>query len=106
MTTFNWNIPQMDCYPEKDGLTDVVFTVHWRCTGVDGIYSGSSYGTCGVTLDTDVPYTPYADLTKEQVLGWVWESGVDKEETEAKIDNQIEAQQNPPVVSPPIPWVS
>jgi hypothetical protein len=59
-----------------------------------------------VTLDTDVPYTPYADLTKEQVLGWIWDNGVDKNEIESKVDNQIEAQQNPPVVTPPIPWDS
>jgi hypothetical protein len=104
MTTFNWNIPQMDCYPEKEGLTDVVFMVYWQCSGVDGNYSSSVYGTCGVSLNTDVPYTPYAQLTEAQVLGWVWGNGVNKDETEAKIQDQIEALQNPPVVSPPIPW--
>jgi hypothetical protein len=30
MTVTNtWAVAQMDAYPELDGETDVVFTVHW-----------------------------------------------------------------------------
>jgi hypothetical protein len=105
MTT-NWNINQLNAYPEKDGKQDVVFTVHWTLEGVDGEFTGSSYGSCGVTLDPSAPYTPYADLTKDQVLGWIWASGVDKEETENAVNAQIESQKNPTVVSPPLPWSS
>jgi hypothetical protein len=104
MTTFNWNINQLNAYPEKDGKQDVVFTIHWTLTGVDGDATGSSYGSAGVTLDPEAPYTPYADLTKDQVLGWVWASGVDKDETENSVNAQIESQKNPTVVSPPLPW--
>jgi hypothetical protein len=106
MTTFNWNINQLNAYPEKDGKQDVVFTVHWTLEGVDGEATGSSYGSAGVTLDPEAPYTPYADLTKDQVLAWVWASGVDKDETENAINAQIESQKNPTVVSPPLPWSS
>lgn len=106
MTTITWNISQMDCCPEKDGLSDVVFTIHWQCNAVDSGYSGSAYGTCGVTLDPDALYIPYADLTKDTVLGWIWGSGVDKDATETLVANQIETQKNPPVVTPPLPWAS
>jgi hypothetical protein len=44
-------------------------------------------------------------LTKEQVLDWIWANGVDKEATETAVEQQIENQKNPPVVSPPLPWV-
>jgi hypothetical protein len=44
-------------------------------------------------------------LTKEQVLGWIWASGVDKDATEAAVAQQIENQKNPPIVYPPLPWV-
>jgi hypothetical protein len=104
-TTINWNIVQLNCYPDKDGLTDVVFTVHWDCTGVDGEYNGRVYGSCGVTLDPEAPYTPYEDLTQDQVLDWVWAS-VDKDETETSVQAQIESQKNPTVVTPPLPWSS
>ena len=99
-----WDVVQMDCYPEVDGEQDVVFTVHWRLNGVDGEYAGSVYGTVGVTLDAEAPFTPYNELTEEQVLGWVWANGVDKDASEANVAQQIENQKNPPVVSPPLPW--
>jgi hypothetical protein len=105
-TTFNWQIEQLNCYPQADNQTDVVFNIHWRLTGTDGTYSGSVYSTCGVTYVASEPYTPYADLTQDQVLGWIWASGVDKDSAEAAVQTQIDNQINPPVVSPPLPWIN
>lgn len=102
--TNTWNVVQMDAYPEYEGEPDVVFTVHWTLSGTDGTYSGSSYGSVGITLTEGSTFTPYADLTLDQVLGWVWANGVDKDATEANVAAQIEAQINPPVVTPPLPW--
>lgn len=69
-TTYNWTIAQMDAYPEYEGQTDVVFTVHWTLNGTDGTYNGYVYGSVGLTLDPEAPFTPYADLTEAQVVGW------------------------------------
>ena len=102
--TNTWAVVQMDAYPEYEGEPDVVFTVHWTLSGTDGTYSGSSYGSVGITLTEGSTFTPYADLTLDQVLGWVWANGVDKDATEANVAAQIEAQINPTVVTPPIPW--
>ena len=105
-TTTNWTVTAMDAYPQAEGQTDVVFNVHWTCAGTDGTYNGSVYSTCGVTLNPDAPYTPYADLTQQQVLGWIWASGVDQTATEAAVAQQIENQINPPVVTPALPWAT
>ena len=105
-TTTTWTVTAMDCYPQEDGNTDVVFTVHWTCSGTDGTYFGSVYSTCGVTYTAGSPFTPYAQLTQDQVLGWIWANGVDKTATEAAVDQQIQNQINPPVVTPPLPWVT
>jgi hypothetical protein len=102
--TNTWNVVQMDCYPEYEGEPDVVFVCHWVLSGTDGTYSGSSYGSVGITLTEGSTFTPYADLTLDQVLGWVWANGVDKDATEAAVAAQIEAQINPTVVTPPLPW--
>lgn len=104
--TFVWAVTQMDCYPHAEGETDVVFTVHWNCLGTDGEYSGYVYGTQAVTYTAGAPYTPYADLTQDQVLGWIWSSGVDEDATEAAVQQQIDNQINPPVVTPPLPWAA
>jgi hypothetical protein len=106
MTTFTWTVSQLDCYPQYDNQTDVVFVVHWTCSGTDGTYNGSVYSTCGVTYKADTPYTPYDQLTKNQVLGWIWSSGVDKASAEAAVQAQIDNQINPPVVSPQLPWAN
>lgn len=105
--TNTWLIQQMDCYPELDGETDVVFTVHWTLNGTDGTYNGSVYGSVGVTLDPDAPFTPYADLTKAQVVGWV-KTALGEEQVasyEANVAQQIANQIAPPVVTPTLPWI-
>lgn len=105
---YKFNINQLDCYPDVDGEVDVVFTVHYTYEGTDGEHTGSVYGTVGVTLDAEAPFTPYKDLTKEQVVGWVtdalgeeWLASA-KENIAGQIDNQI----NPKVVSPALPWAT
>ena len=104
-TSFNWVVSAMDCYPQEGGNADVVFNVHWTCSGSDGAYSGSVYSTCAVP-GPGSPFTPYNQLTQDQVLGWIWANGVDKAATEAAVEGQIQNQINPPIVSPPLPWAS
>lgn len=112
--TITWTIEWMNAYPQFDGQTDVVISAGWRCNGVqtvtsgevETVYNGSVYSSASFTLNPDVPFTPYADLTQEQVLGWVWASGVDQPATEAAVQQQIDNQINPPIVQPPLPWVT
>jgi hypothetical protein len=112
--TNTWAVVQMDAYPEEDGETDVVFTVHWTLTGsesavvdgVDKVYVGSVYGSQAVPVDPDAPFTPYADLTETQVIGWV-QAAMGAEQVasyEANVAEQIANQIDPPVVTPPLPW--
>jgi hypothetical protein len=93
----------MDCYPQAEGESNVAFNVHWTLVGTQETYSGSVYSTCGVSAPTGA-FTPYADLTQDQVLGWIWANGVDKDATEAAVQAQIDEQINPPVVRPALPW--
>lgn len=105
-TEYTWSIAQLDCYPEHEGHSDVVFTAHWRLTGVDGEHTGSVYGTVGLTLDPEAEFTPFADLTEAMVIGWV-QNAMGEEAVaahEANVAAQIEALINPPVVRPALPW--
>jgi hypothetical protein len=105
MTT-TWKVSQLDCYPEYEGNTDVVFTVHWSATAQDGEFSGYTYGSASMTLDPEATFVPFADLTEAQVIGWVQDSmGEDAVAgIEANLATQIENAKNPPVVNPPLPW--
>ena len=104
MVNYNWVISQLDCVPQTAEGADYVVTAHWSCNGSDGIYSGSVYSTCGFSVVQGEQFVPYADLTLDTVLGWIWANGVDKDATEAAVAQQIENQVNPPIVSPPLPW--
>ena len=106
--TNTWVIKQMDCYPQSEGQTDVVFTIHWRVNAADGVYTATSYGTVGVTYAAGSSYTPYAQLTQQQVVGWV-QTAMGPEQVasiESSLSTNIADQVNPPVVTPPLPWAA
>jgi len=105
-TQITWIIEWMQCKPTEGSLTDVVVTAGWRCNGVDGDYNASIYSTCSFPMPESGQFTPYADLTQDQVLGWCWANGVDQTATEAAVEQQIQAQINPPIVQPPLPWAT
>jgi len=102
--TILWLIERLLVKPTEGSNTDVVITADWRCNGTDETYSGTCYGSCSFAPPTG-SFTPYADLTEQQVLDWCYANGVDKSAIEANVSLQIANQINPPVVSLPLPWV-
>jgi len=99
MTTFVWAIPQTD-YLTADGF---ITTAHWTCTATDGTYSASAYSTCSFAAAT--PSIPYASVTEQDVLNWIWANGVDKNATETSLQSQIDLQKNP-VQATGTPWTT
>jgi len=104
--TYNWNISVLNCIPQTAEGADYVVTAHWQCTGTDGTYTGQVYSTCSFPVVQGTSFVPYADLTQDQVLGWCWANGVDKDATEAAVAQNIENQINPPIISPALPWAA
>jgi hypothetical protein len=104
----DWQVTNLDCKVSEDNLSDVVITVHWRCsaTEVDGdkTYSASVYSTCSVPGPNPASFVPFDQLTQAEVLGWIWANGVDKAATEAAVQQQIELQKHPVTVSLAPPW--
>ena len=108
----SWIIERLLVKPTEGTYTDVVITADWRCNGTETTgsedteqtYSGTCYGSCRFAPPTG-SFTPYDQLTEQQVLSWCFANGVDQAAIEANVTAQIEAQINPPVVSLPLPWV-
>jgi hypothetical protein len=96
-TTYQWNVVQMDRLT-SDGF---VVTVHYTVNAVDGEFTASTYGTVGYTQE-DKSYTPFASLTKEQVIGWVKDS-LGQDAVEESLAAQIDAKKNP-VQESGLPW--
>jgi len=108
--TITWVIEWMNVRPTEGSYTDVVIDAGWRCNGAEMAgtpaieYTGTSYGVSSFPAP-EGSFTPYDQLTQEQVLGWCWANGVDKAAVEAGVQNSINLAINPPVVQLPLPWV-
>ena len=94
----NWTIPTL----ARAVSNGFVICAHWQATATDGDYTASIYSTCSWAEGT--PTVPYADLTQETVLNWVWES-VDKQATEDALAANIALQKNP-VTATGTPWTT
>jgi hypothetical protein len=94
---YNWNISETN-YETANGF---ITQAHWQCAATDGEYTASIYSTCSWADGS--PTIPYSDVTESEVLQWVWDSGVDKDATEAALAQNIELQKNP-VTATGTPW--
>jgi hypothetical protein len=107
--TITWVIEWMQTTPTTATPPETVLTAGWRCNGAETNnakeYTSTVYGTCSFPMPTGT-FTPYDQLTQDQVLGWCWANGVDKDATEASVQAQIDAQINPPTIQPPLPWAT
>jgi hypothetical protein len=106
-TQFTWTIDQM--YTLDTPEPGFVVNVLWTLTGVDGQYTASIGGN-NQFVTQEGTFTPYANLTQAQVIGWVQDAlGPDGvANMEACVQGQINSMITPPV-SPqntPLPWGS
>ena len=94
-------------YPQAEGETDVVYRVIASYVAADAEYTASCFITTDVTYVQGAPFTPYADLTQEQVAGWVTSAWTPEQtaEYQAALDQSIEAQKNPTTQVLPLPWL-
>jgi len=98
MTTFNWQVVQMDRLTSDN----FVVTCHYTVTATDGDYTASTYGTTSYTQVEGETYIPYADLTEAICVGWV-QTSIDKDTTEVSLQSQIDLLKNP-VQESGVPW--
>jgi len=96
----------MDTFVEYEGKPNVVVSIHWTLTGVDGDYTASLGGATGVSFLAGAVFTPYSDITEAQAIDWVREVLGEEAVTgyEANVAQQIADQIEPPVLTPPLPW--
>ena len=112
MTTFNWTIAWMEASTQViDGYTDVILTAQWSCSASETTgtpaktYNVQTNDVCKFSVPAEGgSFTPYDQLTQDQVLGWCWADGVDKAEVEQGLQFQIDAQANPTQAQVPLPW--
>jgi hypothetical protein len=110
--SYFWTINPLEAYPTASGESDVVFIAHWQLHATETVgettYTAQSIGTQGLTYHSGSSFTPFKELTLEQVQGWVEEAmgtgSINNMKTSlaTNIANQI----NPPVVILTSPWLT
>ena len=86
-----WKISAID----RDTATNRATTAHWRAEGVDGDFSGSTYGTASIAKYAE--NTPYEDINQAMAIAWT-KAALGKstvEQAEKSIVDQIAKQQTP-----------
>jgi len=106
--TFQWVVEWMQTTPTTASPSEAVLQVGWRVNGEQEDngknYTATVYSTCSLPPADPQNFTPYANLTQNQVLGWCYANGVDQASAEAAVQSNIDNQINPPVIQPPLPW--
>ena len=108
--TTTWSVNDMT-HKDSDGG---VFLVYWSLTATDGTYSAQEGGKLRCTADPSASdYIAYADLKESDVLGWVYDSLKEGDETAAEAKKRIEDERtakvqgqidNAAATSSGVPW--
>lgn len=96
MTTFTMKVTKVDCVDPND----TVARVYWSYTGTDGENTATINGSTAIESNPQDPFTPYSQLTEQQVVSWVL-GVVPPEAVEAMQANLTLLLQS---TSPPLPW--
>lgn len=93
--TYEWSFPNFETNSEN-----VVKTIHWRYTAVDGDNSASMYGSCAGSDGMD-----FDAMTKEHCVSCVLENqDTTEEEMQSNLSAQIEEQKAPALTSKTKEW--
>jgi len=106
-TTFTWKINNL----EREVSDGYVYSAHYSVVGISDTldpegnpYNSGAYGSIG--LQRPGTLIPFADLTEDQVIGWVKEAlgGADKvAEIEAALEARIAELISPSKING-VPW--
>ena len=106
--TFTWSIVQCDRVLSNGGIT----AAHWTCSAEETVGSGESavthrahtYGAQGLTPEAgESGYIEYVSVTEANVLAWIHAADVNKDEIEANLQAQIDADKTP-TTGTGVPW--
>jgi len=104
--TYTWDITNIRKAPTLEGRSNVVVHVRWTKTGTDeNGTTGQFQGATPLVASSD-DFTPYEELTKQQVLGWVQAVvvGTYEQHVNEQIQKQITKKNDPWVDVTEAPW--
>ena len=94
--TYKWSFGAPEVLLSADGLTNIVSKIFWK---IEAFVEGEKYlavysSSTNVSQPDEQSFTPFEELTEEQVVSWV-ESIEDITQVKEYLANQIDLQKNP-----------
>lgn len=93
--TYQFITEHVECYTQKNDLSNVVFLIHWRYNAQDE--NGNESNQWGVTNLSDPDpdnFTAVEDLTQEKIASWI-EVNVDLPALQSILDDKIQEKITP-----------
>ena len=103
-TQITWKINSIEAKPTDGSYENVITLAHWSCVGANGTHCSSRYGCCTFSSPGE-NFTPYEELTEEQILEWCFGAILCKDAVEESIKDDIFKLINPPTVKVNLPWI-
>jgi len=89
--TCTWSVNDMT-HNDADGGVILVYWTMVAASDGEPSYTATDGGKLRLTYDASSPdYIPYADLTEATVLGWVYNSLIEGDETATEAKERVEA---------------
>ena len=104
-----WSVASLDATKTVGSLSDVVTTVHWTASDSETVgsdtYTGSSYGSVGLSAADSSSFTAYASISESDAITWA-KAAIGTDEVTA-IETSIAAQiteAKTPTTTSGVPW--
>ena len=104
-----WSVASLDATKTVGSLSDVVTTVHWTASDSETVgsdtYTGSSYGSVGLSAADSSSFTAYASISESDAVTWA-KAAIGTDEVTA-IETGIAAQiteAKTPTTTSGVPW--
>ena len=103
--TVLWNIHKLEVSPTLGNYANVVSIIHWTAHARENGNSAHEIGETRLDSPTE-PYTIYENITQEQAVIWLHDKlGAEVANLETRVMQKLDAINNPPLVSPKLPWL-
>jgi hypothetical protein len=107
MANTTWDIAQLERHlPDGETCPDgAVYIVHWTASLEEDGETAGAYGSIGLGDHDPASFTPFSELTKEEVVNWTLTAlGIDQVVSiEEALHNEIQQKVNPTSASG-TPW--
>ena len=105
--TYTWDLNPLTVYTTLSSYDNVVCAVNWTINAQQNsngvVYTTFSKGQVSLDVSTLSGFTPYAQLTQDQVLSWIMPY-INLNDILAQLQNNLDTQMAPPIANLPPPW--